>query len=555
MILKATKNSVVSPSGRVRRRRRRLLFLDDRASLYLGDISEATAYAPVLDVTSVVGDLDPGATTDMSVTVINSGGTQITYPVVSVSGDSYVTINNSYFSNAYSVEVGMEATLDMNVTVSPAAPIGHLAEFTMTVLANLGEGPVTTTTFAVPVGQVTANFEAGLGSLDWDLSCSGIGCGNWDVDNTESNSGSSSAQSGAIENSQSSSISVTLDVTADGEIEFYYRVSAEYSTSGSYFYDGLEFYIDNTLKGQYQTTTSGGSPWTQVSYDVSEGEHTFKWTYVKDGGGGSTDCDNTECADAAWIDDIVFPPAYIEGDDSLLGDLNGDGILNVLDIIIMVNMILGVEPETALADLNGDGIVNVLDIINLVNLILGPRVDNATSVQLFDTGTEMKMSRNGYVGAIKMVLQHDGYFQIELTENALVKGSHTQRNTTTLVIVAPETDHLFSYEGSFEIVEVEAASSEKFILVILPSKTSLNQAYPNPFNPSTTFSYVLAETNEVDLSVYSITGQLVESLVDSRQDAGSYSLIWDASLQPSGLYFLRLQAGNETFNQKLMVIK
>ena len=89
----------------------------------------------------------------------------------------------------------------------------------------------------------------------------------------------------------------------------------------------------------------------------------------------------------------------------------------------------------------------------------------------------------------------------------------------------------------------------------MPSKTSLNQAYPNPFNPSTTFSYVLTETNEVDLSVYSITGQLVESLVDSRQDAGSYSLIWDASLQPSGLYFLRLQAGHETFNQKLMVIK
>ena len=138
-----------------------------------------TAYAPVLDVISVVGDLDPGATTDMSVTVINNGGTQITYPVVSVSGDSYVTINNSYFSNAYSVEVGMEAILDMNVTISPSAPIGHLAEFTMTVLANLGEGPVTTTTFSVPVGQVTANFEAGLGSLDWDLSCSGIGCTDW----------------------------------------------------------------------------------------------------------------------------------------------------------------------------------------------------------------------------------------------------------------------------------------------------------------------------------------------------------------------------------------
>jgi hypothetical protein len=95
--------------------------------------------------------------------------------------------------------------------------------------------------FAVPVGQVTANFEAGLESLDWNLSCSGIGCTNWNVDNTESNSGSSSARSGDIGVSQSSDISVTLDITADGEIDFYYRVSAEYSPSGSYFDDGLEF--------------------------------------------------------------------------------------------------------------------------------------------------------------------------------------------------------------------------------------------------------------------------------------------------------------------------
>ena len=214
-----------------------------------------------------------------------------------------------------------------------------------------------------------ANFEAGLGSLNWNLSCSGLGCANWDVDNTESYTGSGSAQSGAIGNSQSSDISVTLDVTADGEIDFYYRVSAEYSSSGSYFYDGLEFYIDNTLKGQYQSTTSGGSPWTNVSYDVTEGEHTFRWTYVKDGGGGSTDCDNTDCEDAAWVDDITFPPAYMESDGTP-GDVNMDGIINILDVIVIINMILGVEDENALADLNGDGSINIQDIILVINLIL-----------------------------------------------------------------------------------------------------------------------------------------------------------------------------------------
>ena len=56
--------------------------------------------------------------------------------------------------------------------------------------------------------------------------------------------------------------------------------------------------------GQYQPTGSGTSPWTNVSYSVSSGNHTFKWTYSKDGGGGATDCNNTGCDDAAFIDDI-----------------------------------------------------------------------------------------------------------------------------------------------------------------------------------------------------------------------------------------------------------
>ena len=125
------------------------------------------------------------------------------------------------------------------------------------------------------------------------------------------------------------------------------------------------------MQGQYQSTTTGGSPWTHVSHDVTEGEHTFRWSYVKDGAGGGTDCDNTACEDAAWVDDITFPPAYIESD-GVLGDLNGDGTINILDVIIMVNIILGVEPESALADLNGDGVVNILDIVQEINLILTP---------------------------------------------------------------------------------------------------------------------------------------------------------------------------------------
>ena len=54
----------------------------------------------------------------------------------------------------------------------------------------------------------------------------------------------------------------------------------------------------------------------------------------------------------------------------MLGDLNQDEILNILDIIIMVNIILSLDNDQLLADMNQDGLVNILDIVTLVNIIL-----------------------------------------------------------------------------------------------------------------------------------------------------------------------------------------
>ena len=57
-------------------------------------------------------------------------------------------------------------------------------------------------------------------------------------------------------------------------------------------------------------------------------------------------------------------------DGALQGDLDGDGAVNILDIVILVNMILGVESISGSADLNGDGTVNILDVVVLIGLIL-----------------------------------------------------------------------------------------------------------------------------------------------------------------------------------------
>ena len=99
------------------------------------------------------------------------------------------------------------------------------------------------------------------------------------------------------------------------------------------------------------------------------------------------------------------------------------------------------------------------------------------------------------------------------------------------------------------------ANSEGRVNVNAPIEFRLNAAYPNPFNPSTTISFTLAQRGDINLSVYNISGQLIETLVSGFRDAGSYDMVWDASLQSSGLYFLRLQTTEEIHHQKLMLIK
>ena len=81
--------------------------------------------------------------------------------------------------------------------------------------------------------------------------------------------------------------------------------------------------------------------------------------------GGTTDIE----ADCSWIDDITFPPSSINYG-SMLGDVNGDGIVSIVDIILMINMVLDNEEDQDPADINQDGVVDVLDIIMAVNIVL-----------------------------------------------------------------------------------------------------------------------------------------------------------------------------------------
>lgn len=129
----------------------------------------------------------------------------------------------------------------------------------------------------------------------------------WSVTNTGANAGTYCAKSGAVGNSSnndstmftSCSLSINLNVTESSKnVSFYKKVSCEKGTSGTSYtwYDYLKFEIDGVIKNRWD----GESNWELITYPLSTGTHTLKWTYLKDGYTSSG-------SDCAWLDEITLP--------------------------------------------------------------------------------------------------------------------------------------------------------------------------------------------------------------------------------------------------------
>jgi hypothetical protein len=89
----------------------------------------------------------------------------------------------------------------------------------------------------------------------------------------------------------------------------------------------------------------------------------------------------------------------------------------------------------------------------------------------------------------------------------------------------------------------------------IPIEYSLSQNYPNPFNPSTVIEYSLETNENVKLEIYNVLGQLISSLVDAKQQAGSYKVEFDASELTSGIYFYSLTADKVNITKKMILLK
>ncbi|MBK7107051.1 MAG: T9SS type A sorting domain-containing protein [Ignavibacteriae bacterium] len=89
----------------------------------------------------------------------------------------------------------------------------------------------------------------------------------------------------------------------------------------------------------------------------------------------------------------------------------------------------------------------------------------------------------------------------------------------------------------------------------VPAQLELNQNYPNPFNPTTSISYSLLSKSDVSLKVYNNIGQLVTTLVNGVNEAGSHQVNFNASNLASGVYYYTIKVGEFTSTKKMMLLK
>tara|TARA_Y100001980_G_C14467654_1_gene248403 strand:- start:369 stop:989 length:621 start_codon:yes stop_codon:yes gene_type:complete len=206
--------------------------------------------------------------------------------------------------------------------------------------------------------------------------------------------------------------------------------------------------------------------------------------------------------------------------------------------------------------MNADGTVDVLDVVSIVGIILGDRItSSATEAVLNIENGSANLNANGFIGAIQMTLSHKAGFSIELTDKAMVADYRTNGNSTTLIIVAPDSDELFTASGSFNVEEVIAANENSQVTVMMPTALTLSEAYPNPFNPSTSMSIFVPADGVVNLGVFNVMGQKVATLHSGNMSAGNHSVTWNASNMTSGMYFVRAESQAGVAVQKVMLMK
>ena len=271
--------------------------------------------------------------------------------------------------------------------------------------------------------------------------------------------------------------------------------------------------------------------------------------------------------DASWVlrHTVHLLPQYpLVDTDSLAADVTGNGRISAFDASKILQFEAGMINELACAPAAGK---QARPIIARAGWELHEQGDDLTVAEINFEGTEFDVFAAQLILSVDEAASYKGV-------TGLPKGWNVVTNTAegklyvSMYGVTPLEDKALSVEfvrdegtsggrlsGQLILNESEAVNLNELILAELPTEFSLEQNYPNPFNPTTNIRYALPEAAEVELTIFNTLGQEVARLVNTRQEAGAYTVTWDARAVSSGVYIYRLTTGGKTFTKRMMLIK
>ena len=210
--------------------------------------------------------------------------------------------------------------------------------------------------------------------------------------------------------------------------------------------------------------------------------------------------------------DITEPP-------KLKGDVNGDGVVNIQDLVLVASSFGKTGQDSA--DINGDGVVNIADLV----LVAGSLGTGLGAPSL-------------YPGSLEMFTAADVHEW--LSQAHRLNSSHVDYQRGLLVL-------------------------EQLLTALAPKETTLLPNYPNPFNPETWIPYHLASPSVVQITIYNARGAIVHQMDLGHQREGYYTsqnraAYWDGMNDvgesvASGIYFYQLRTDKASLLRKMVILK
>lgn len=269
---------------------------------------------------------------------------------------------------------------------------------------------------------------------------------------------------------------------------------------------------------------------------------------------------------------------------SIRGDANGSYNVDIADVITTINYVTGQNPQPFLfdaADVNGDGTINVLDIVGIINIILyGDQNGKAdyeqqTAVYTVENDT-LYINTPVALGGLQFALANCSYDDIELLE--AMRGFeivHCTGADGSLTLLAYSMSGKTLPAGKTALLRLGGKELSNIVLSdvdghnviaikggdvgIVDAETlpaQIMKAFPNPFSSEVRLDITTGfDSKELKLAFYDITGHQVHIAMIEAPTAGHYGYTWNAAGMPKGVYFATLYVGDAAAHTVKLVVK